>query len=142
MKNTLISSIYFYLVSLISLVIVAFSLASLVGTILNHFVFDNAQEYSYAPPFWGDYYYESSYLLDEKSEESSVELIEKLELEELDDEDKEAISSWMDDYSVWKDSQEDEERNLFYQIIQNSVYILVFAPIFIFHIKKAISLNK
>jgi len=103
-KVEIIKNIYFYLVSLIGLILIVISIGQLVSLGLKTWVFTSADgdRYMSRPPA---IYLEQSYEL--KTAENLIECSEKCS---LTNEQKTALDNWTKDYKYWQENEKDQSK--------------------------------
>jgi hypothetical protein len=124
-KLNAIRNIYFYLVSLITLMMIVFSVADLINLGLTTWVFKTADKADdWAPPV--------PYMVNEtKLGETAARCAEKCDLTA---EEKQQIQNWLVDYKNWQDQQgvlkiARKQKNA----VRDISMLVVAAPLFIWH---------
>jgi hypothetical protein len=128
-KNSLIRTIYLYLFALVGLALITIGTVRLVNLGLKTYVFTKADQQYYSTPA------EPRLLPD--SDIDAKTLAEKCEKsEELSEEERNLISSWLNDYENWKQKQNPEERlaSRRQESAANSLAMLIVGiPLFLYH---------
>lgn len=145
LKDFSIKAIYFYLVSLISLLVILFNLQSFLVTGFRYFIFKTAPEFTYAPSFFpffdsGIPVYVEPFPKEavSTSEAQNKELLLALKSDgNLTDEQRVKINQWFTDYDLWKKSQEDERKRVTDSLLGSLVSLFIFTPAFIYHFRRA-----
>ncbi len=139
--KSLIRTIYLYLFSLVGLFIIVFGSIGLIKLGLATWVFPKA-----------DYYPRVSkpLMITETQNKALIQGLEKCETScELSQADKEALSSWLNDYQAWKEGQFDPKQEVSrrhqQQAAQDIAMLIVGLPLFLYHwalIKKDVRKTK
>lgn len=148
-SNLSIRDIYFYLVSLISLLAVLFNTQQVLTTVSRYYIFKSAPEFSYQPPSFFPMFrgpeaipievYPSTYPGSTTSEEAkNQEYLESLKGNRaLTAEEKATINQWFASYHQWQNDQENNQKRIVDNLLGNIITILIFTPVFAYHFKKA-----
>lgn len=137
-----IRKIYFYVISLISLLIVLFSSQHVLSTTLRYFVFKTVDMYTYQPPFAFFSNYPSK--IDVSSpdfvdtEKKNEEMVASLEIKNLTKDDRAKLDGWKISYSNWKKDQANTTKSVMDGLVTALTAILIFTPTFVYHFKTAI----
>ena len=145
LKNLSIKEIYFYLVSLITLLIILFNFQSLLGGVLRYYILDTVPQYSYQPPFLGSAfdasyngYYEPTKMVEEDSLVTNEDLLKALQSDEsLTEAEQAMVDNWFTAYEIWQQDQDSTYKRMMDAFIERIVSLVIFAPIFFYHFKKA-----
>lgn len=147
-----VKKLYFYAVSFVSLLILAFSLFGAVSNLARFYWFKTGSLVSYQPPFvsswvpWNTVSTYSSVNVEDpyntKLEEESLNVANTvMEIPTIDDNIKNSLISWQDSYEFWKTEQTNLQKSMTDNIITNLSAFVIFLPIFLFHLYKAMKLD-
>ena len=146
LKDVSVKSIYFYLLSLICIVVVLFNLQDFLDKSIRYTVFNVGGRFTYSPPeiMREGILIESPSMMGGKTttpEQDKTEnkvLLKKLsENQSLSEDDKLIVRSWLRDYQNWEQNLLSEKQLFLESIIRNLVALLIFTPTFLWHFRQA-----
>lgn len=146
LKDISVRGIYFYLLSLICIVVVLFNTQDLLDKSIRYAVFNVGGRFTYSPPeiMREGVLVESGPIELNKGVSNRQDitdnkaLLTKLtENQSLSEDDKLKIRQWLRDYSDWEKNQLNEKQLFVESIIRNFVALIIFTPAFLWHFRRA-----